>query len=149
MDGIPLGRRDELAGGGLRRSRKIIGPDQTKTHDQRVLGSGAFVTRLRKDNKLIDRLPAVKSLAQVIEHVVRIFGIRPDDLNKRNRSKLFADARGAICYLAVTEMGLNGAEAARSLNITRAGVSVAAKRGQALVQNNLRLWSILKGQSTT
>jgi putative transposase len=149
MDGISLGRRDELVGGGLRRSREVVGPDQTQTHDQRVLGSGAFVTWLRNDNELIDRLPAVKSLAEVIEHVVRIFGIRPDDLNKRNRSKLFADARGAICYLAVTEMGLNGAEAARSLNITRAGVSIAAKRGQVLVQNDPSLRSILENQSTT
>jgi hypothetical protein len=149
MDGIPLGRRDELAGGGLRRSRKIIGPDQTKTHDQRVLGSGAFVTWLRKDKELVERLPVGKSLAKVIERVTSILGMKPDDLSKRNRSKLFADARAAVCYLAVTEMGLNGAEVARSLNITRAGVSVATKRGQVLVQNDPGLRSVLEDQSTT
>ena len=49
-DGISQGRRPELVGGGLRRSRKASGDqDDCANFDDRVLGSGEFIDRLRRE----------------------------------------------------------------------------------------------------
>ena len=41
-DGIRQGKRDELVGGGLRRSLKLSGSDEYEAYDERILGSGRF-----------------------------------------------------------------------------------------------------------
>ena len=41
-----------------------------------------------------------------------------------------------ICYLAVRRNGYSGAEVGRYVNLRRAGVSVAAGRGERLVRND-------------
>jgi NADP-dependent 3-hydroxy acid dehydrogenase YdfG len=41
-----------------------------------------------------------------------------------------SDARAALCYIAVMKMGMSGAAVARLLNISRAGVTLAARRGE-------------------
>jgi hypothetical protein len=135
-DGIAQGRRDELVGGGRRRSPQRMGSEETKVYDERVLGSGEFVEQLRQDKALSDRLPVVMPLKELIERISNSFGIKPEALAQRNRSKRVVDVRSIICYFAVQEMGHNGAEVARVLNISRSGVSVAAGRGKDLVEKN-------------
>jgi len=139
MDGISQGKREELVGGGLRRTLKLAGYEEVKAYDERVLGSGEFVERLRKENELSDRLPVVLPLKELIERMATFLGIRPEALRQRNRGKRLSDARSLICYVAVREMGHNGAELATMLNMSRPGVSVASGRGEEVLRNNQSL----------
>jgi len=50
----------------------------------------------------------------------------PEILRQRTRGKRLADACSVISYVAVREMGHNGAEMARALNMSLSGVSIAA-----------------------
>jgi len=144
MEGVSQGRREELVGGGLRRSLKILDPEEVQAYDERVLGSGEFVERLRDEKELVERLIVVMPLKGIIEQVGEFFGIEPQGLRQRNKSKIFTDARSFICYFAVRELGHNGAEVGRMLNITRSGVSVAADRGEEIVRGNKTLQEFMK-----
>ena len=136
MDGISQGKKDELVGGGLKRTLKMTGYGEVRAYDERVLGSGEFVERLRKEKELSDRLPVVLPLEVLIERIAAFQGIRPEALRQRTRGQWLADARSVICYFAVRELGHNGAEVARSLNMSRSGVSIASARGEEIVRNN-------------
>jgi hypothetical protein len=148
IDGIPQGRRDELVGGGLRRSQRLIGLEELQFHDERVLGSGDFVEQLRKESEISDRFPSVLPLMELIERIARAFKINPDDLRQRRRRKEFVEIRDIICYFALREMGHNGAELGKMLNITRSAVSIAANRGEEAVRENSTLRKLIVSNST-
>ncbi|MDY0263487.1 hypothetical protein, partial [Syntrophotalea acetylenica] len=52
----------------------------------------------------------------------------------RTRLTGVAETRAIFCYLAVGVMDCNGAEIARMLGMSRAGVSIAVRRGKILLQ---------------
>ncbi|MCL5022345.1 MAG: hypothetical protein M1497_03075 [Nitrospirae bacterium] len=87
--------------------------------------------------------------AKLVGFVASEFEIREGDLKQRNREKLLADARAAICYLAVRELGYNGEKVAGILNISRSGASVAARRGEAVVRARKSLLNLSGTWSTT
>jgi putative transposase len=122
----------------------VTGSEGIEAYDDRVLGSGDFVEQLRREKELSARLPVVMPLKDLAERIAETFGIGPEDLKKRNRSSKFSEARSIISYLAVKQIGHNGVEVARLLNISRAGVSVAARRGEKLVQGNPSLQQIIQ-----
>ena len=62
-----------------------------------------------------------------------VYDIDPEALAWRTRSGCIAEARSIICFIALREMGYSGAEVAEVLRMSRAGVSVAATRGAALL----------------
>jgi chromosomal replication initiation ATPase DnaA len=72
----------------------------------------------------------------LIERIAGFLGVTPEALRQRSKGKRLAEARSVISYVAVREMGHNGAEVARALNITRSGVSIAAGRGEEILRNN-------------
>jgi hypothetical protein len=147
-DGVPQGRRDELVGGGLRRSQKLIGFEEAQLHDERVLGSGEFVEQLRKESEISDRFPSVLPVKELIERIARASKINPDDLRHRRRRKEFVEIRDIICYFALREMGHNGAELGKMLNITRSAVCIAASRGEETVRKNSTLRKLINSNST-
>jgi putative transposase len=65
-DGIPLGKRDELVGGGLRRSLKQSGSEGYESYDERILGSGEFVESLRQETESVT---VSVSLEEIITHM--------------------------------------------------------------------------------
>jgi putative transposase len=136
IEGISRGKRDELVGGGLKRSLKLIGAGGMQEYDERILGSGEFVAELKKVEELADRLPGVMPVREVLERLAGFFEIEVDDLRKRAKGKRVVEARNMMCYFAVREMGHNGAEVAKMLNVTRSAVSVAAGRGEQFLRNN-------------
>jgi chromosomal replication initiation ATPase DnaA len=99
---------------------------------------------LRSEKELPDRLPVVRSLKELIERIAEAFRMKPGDLKMRHRSQKFADARSVISYFAVREMGHNGEEVARMLNISPSGVSIAAGRGEEFVRKNQSLKRIAR-----
>lgn len=141
MDGIEHGKRDDLGGGGLRRSLREI-TDTEELFDVRVLGSGAFVERLHRESDAPEP-PPVMSLVALVKRVAGAFGVEVEALRLRKRSKQLVAARSVLCYFAVREMGHNGVEIGRMLNISRAGVSAAASRGEILIQKDRTLRDLL------
>ena len=146
--GVSQGRRQELTGGGLKRSLKVIDLGESDAHDDRVLGSGEFVERLRKEHDLSARIPPKPmSLESLIKNTVDHFGISLQILKQRRKGKKLAEARRVICYFAVREMGHNGATVGKMLNMTRSGVSIAAKLGEELVQERPSLRNLVSSST--
>jgi len=142
-DGIRQGKRDELVGGGLRRSRKLSGSEEYEAYDDRILGSGNFVEQLQQETQSSGSAMSSVLLDEIIRHVSQIFSIESASLRHGGKRKELCDARGALCYIAVVKMGISGASVARTLNVSRAGVSLAARRGEEIYKMNPELHDIV------
>jgi REP element-mobilizing transposase RayT len=149
IDGIKSGRRDDIVGGGLRRSRGVSRSGENEAYDARILGSGEFVESLWRETESLEFSSAKMSLEGIIHGTAETFGVKAELLRQRNRVKDFADARASICYMAVRECGYNGVEVARVLNMSRSGVSVAVKRGSEIITVDPTLRDKLVDKSTT
>jgi putative transposase len=134
-DGIPQGRRPELVGGGLRRSRKA-GDEQGEftDYDDRVLGSGEFVERLREEENIRAILPLKRSLADVQALICELFGVEPGSICRRTRSSPASEARAVFCYVAVLIIGVPGIQVGKFLSMGPSAVSRAVYRGEQILQ---------------
>ncbi|MCM2359445.1 MAG: transposase, partial [Geobacteraceae bacterium] len=136
-EGVAQGRRDDLVGGGLRRSQVVTDEGcAIESYDDRVLGSGEFVEYLRSDKKLHDKLDKIIPLDTLIERVAEYFDLEPVILKRRGRLPQIVEARGAVCYLAVRELEYSGVTVGAALNMKRSGVCLASRRGEVFVQQN-------------
>jgi REP-associated tyrosine transposase len=143
LDGIERGKRDDLSGGGLRRSLgSVRAADNDELFDARILGSSAFVEGLRRENDASEPAP-IMPLDALIKRVAGAFGVEAEALRLRKRNKQLAATRSVLCYFAVREMGHNGADVGRMLNISRAGVSAAASRGEIMIRADRTLRDLL------
>lgn len=149
IDGIKNGRRDELGGGGLRRSLAASRSSDYEAFDERILGNGEFVERLWRETEPREISGARRSLAEIIQGTAEAFGVGVELLRQRSRVKELADARAVICYWAVRKCGFNGVEVAGALNLSRSGVSVAVRRGCEIITGNPILMGELINKSTT
>lgn len=136
IDGIKNGSRDDLVGGGLRRSQGVRRSGEYEVYDERILGSGEFVERLWRETECRETQISKMTIDEIIQRAAGMLGIKVELLRQKNRVKELVDIRAAICYLAVRECNFNGVVVARALNMTRSGVSVAVKRGWAIVGGN-------------
>ena len=141
QDGINQGKRSELAGGGLKRSRmgqSELQPD-VESFDERVLGSGGFVERLRQDQDLQEKLSAGMMLPELLGRVAGYYGLEVEKIRQRSKDKAVMSARDVFCYIAVRILRNTGTHAGNALNIRRSAVSHAIKRGEDIVRNQTDL----------
>jgi REP element-mobilizing transposase RayT len=148
-DGIKFGSRDDLIGGGLRRSANQFQSGEHGAYDERVLGSGEFVEFLQQATESRLEATSCLPLEEIIRQAATAFGIEEAMLMTRSRQKALADARAAICYLAVRHFNFLGVDVAKSLNISRSGVSIAVRRGAEIVKDKQALLDDLFNNSTT
>lgn len=145
-EGVRLGRRPDLIGGGLIRSmggwsevkRMRRGRERFKG-DERILGDSEFVLEvLTECEENFDRRYELKSQGYDIERlgrrVARLFEIAPEDIYSPGKYKERVKARSLLCYWAVRELGETEIELARKLGIKQPAVSVAVKRGEKLAK---------------
>jgi putative transposase len=144
-DGISLGQREELIGGGLRRVLKLASNEVITAYDDRILGSGEFVERLRQEKEISERLNTRIPLTELIKSVSEIAGVEPRELCERGRRTIVADARSIFCFFAVRRIGYSGEAVAKALGITRSGVCRGGSRGAELVAQNPAAWRGLEG----
>lgn len=136
IDGIKQGQRNDLVGGGLRRSQGAVNFGECEAYDERILGNGEFVESLWRKTESVE-IPAPKiSLDEIMQRAADMLKVGVESLRQRNRTKELVDVKAAICYLAVRERNYSGVAVARALNMTRSGVSVAVKRGGEIVSGN-------------
>lgn len=141
MDGVALGKRDDL-GGGRRELRKSL-EECDEVYDERVLGSGEFVEALRDRRELESRFTHAMEINEIVEKVSSFFEVNPLDLRSNIRAKRIVEARSVICFLAIRQAGHSGVEVGKHLNLRRAGASVAADRGKKIIIDNPSLTELM------
>lgn len=137
QDGTLQGRRDDLVGGGLRRSRgmQIEQHDDMTISDERVLGSGDFVEGLRREEALQQVMITGMQLPELACRVEQYFGCEKSSIKRRSKDKAVMTARDVYCYLAVRVLRYSGTEVGKILNIQRSAVSHAVRRGEGIVDS--------------
>ncbi len=117
-EGMELGRRPELVGGGLIRSlggweaikkMRTDGQERVKG-DQRILGDSGFVCDVLKEaDEKFERYYEMKRLGYdldtIEDRVCEIYKIEKEDLFSRSRQKVKSDARALFCFWAHRELG--------------------------------------------
>lgn len=136
-DGIKNGHRDELVGGGLKRSQGERPSNEYESFDARVLGSGEFVDGLKREEMLRDKMKSPVTLARLVAVVSEVMGLDPESVRKPSKRRVPAAARGMICHLAIFELGYTGSEVGTYLHLGPSGVSLAAKRGEKFLKADL------------
>ena len=138
-EGIPLGRRPELQGGGLVRSlggwRAVAGLRRGREAylgDERILGSSAFVEEVRGTLQAADPVPGRRRpLADLVAGVCAATGCHPTALQQGSRRATAARAREGLAYLALEVSGYTGSAVADLLGVRPSAVYRAAQRGRA------------------
>lgn len=135
-DGIKTGRRDDLVGGGLKRSQGERPNNEYESFDERVLGGGDFVDGLKQECTLRDKMKSVISLPRLLEIVSMSLMLDSDLIRRPSKSRAPAAARAIICYLAIFELGYTGSEVGKFLHLGPTGVSLAARRGEKILKSD-------------
>ena len=147
-EGIDQGRRPELVGGGLIKSLggwaavkklRLRGHDRIKG-DERILGDGEFVMAILSEaDERMDRRYELKSrgytLDKLAQRVGEIYGLDREDLFSKGRQRIRAEARSVFCYWAVRELGVEGTQVAKRLQMSQPGVAYAVRRGEMIVKS--------------
>lgn len=133
-DGLRLGKRPELVGGGLRRSQKAAEEsDPGGSHDDRILGDSDFVDDLRREQGLQARVSRPMPLTDLLGSIAGLFDADPDAIRWRSRNSNVSEARAVFCYAAVRILGASGVEVGKLLHMNRSAVSQAVKRASMLL----------------
>jgi REP-associated tyrosine transposase len=147
-EGIGLGKRPELTGGGLIRSMGGWGAvkslRRSREHvkgDERILGDSDFVESvLSEQNERLERRYALQSQGYDFQALVRrvgdIFGLKSETVTSAGKQPLRVEARSLACYWAVRELGMTTVEVSRLLGITQSAVTKAVYRGEKLAKDN-------------
>lgn len=153
-DGQHMGRRDDLIGGGLRRSAggwsgvlELKRSNERWQGDERVLGDGDFVTQVLKssEEELIrrDRLKRDGwDLNRVAVRVCELMTIQKNELLQRSRMSKVSKARELFAYWVNQELGISGKQIADYLDVSNPAITKSIRRGEQVAsENNLKLIS--------
>jgi REP element-mobilizing transposase RayT len=142
QEGVPLGRRPELVGGGLVRSaggwaevRARRRQKDPAAADPRILGSGAFVAALLREAEarqeaVVRGMPTPAEIAQVIAEECRRRGVAADELASGGRHGRLAAVRAVLARTLVAGRGLSLAETARHLGVSTAAISKILRKAE-------------------
>lgn len=145
-DGVAMGKRPELTGGGLIRSlggwktAKIALDKMDRLKgDERILGGSDFVDEvLRHSEEELNRRDRLKrtgyGIDQLAAEVARLFDIEPARLFAAGKYPQVVRARSVFCYWAVRELGLTATALARKFHLSQPAVSIAVKRGETIAR---------------
>lgn len=135
-DGVATGRREDLVGGGLRRS--LLGREESSertAYDERILGSGEFVDILTQRDTSGEAKRPQLSLTELRQRVCAVTGVESAKLQRPGRERAVARARAIFCCLAVHEFGYTGKEVGTAAGLGSAGVCIAIRRGEELMHS--------------
>lgn len=133
-DGVAMGKRPELVGGGLRRSQLLESNVAVMgDYDERVLGGGDFVAALREEPRLGSKLSRTMDLNTLQARVNEYFKLPAAAIMRRGRRNQYSAARELFCYLAVRDPGYYCAKVGVMIGTGIPSVSRAVRRGEELV----------------
>lgn len=135
-DGFSMGKNPVYSGGGLKRSLGYPEhyPEEKQAFDERILGDGDFVLDLigREVQIEPEEPDPSKDFQELVAKVCRLIQVSPNLIGSGARARNVVDARAAIAFVAVTELGLTFAETARRINVNRSSVPKLLKRGEEI-----------------
>ena len=154
-DGKDRGKREELTGGGLRRSvgGKWSGVFELRSAkdywrgDERVLGDGDFVDQVIKNSEEeMERREKLRregwNLDKLVSKVCRQMSVEPEELAKKGRKNRISKTKSIIAYLGMSELGISGSDLAKHLRITKQAVAKMKVQGESLSnEHNVKLSS--------
>jgi putative transposase len=141
-DGVPLGRRPELMGGGLVRSAggwtavaTLRRGREGYAGDERILGDSEFVETVREE---IERAETARARGQwhtvtatdLIARLAAAEGISVERLLGSSRARILSRVRQGIAYLWIEELGRSGRALARDLHLRPESIYYAARQGR-------------------
>jgi putative transposase len=144
QEGIPLGQRPELVGGGLIRSLggwssvlALKGQGEKQVADARILGDGDFVQEVLSEmddfaKENLRLLRTAKDLSILAQKVCDLHQIALEELRSGSRRLAIVKARGELSQAGVQLFGFSGAEIARYLGVTNSCVTRAVSAGGKL-----------------
>ncbi|MFH1378745.1 MAG: transposase [bacterium] len=143
-DGQKMGRRDDLMGGGLRRSAggwsgvyDLMRSKEYWRGDDRILGDGNFVDEVLKiSDEALERKEKLQregwDIARLVKKVCAEMGIPEESIKKRGKGNSISHARNLVAYLASKELGISGSDLAKYFRIGRSSMSEAIARGEKI-----------------
>jgi putative transposase len=147
--GLDQGHRDELVGGGLKRSlggwshvKKAGSKGQAHMmSDERILGESDFVDAILSQAKeRYERGYELKArgydLQKVARRVAEVCGMEEHEVFSKGQQQGKVRARSLLCYWAVRELGMPLADLARELEMSMPGVGYAVERGEIIAQDH-------------
>lgn len=139
-DGIAAGQRNDLTGGGLKRSQPdCLESGEIAAFDERILGSGEFVEVLTGGAKQNELKKTRLTLHALLERVSAVTGAPVEKLQSPGKERAIARAKAVFCYCAVREYYYTATEAGRIVRIGSAGASIAVRRGGELLKSDQEL----------
>jgi REP element-mobilizing transposase RayT len=142
--GVAMGRQPELTGGGLIRSvggwKALKAFRRLGIHikgDERILGDSDFVESvLEEQNERLERRYRLQmqgyDFDRAVDRVAEVFGLNPEQVLISGKQSKRVKARGLLCFWAVKELEMRGADVAGRLKISKSTVSRAVVRGEKI-----------------
>ncbi|MBS3906428.1 MAG: transposase, partial [Syntrophaceae bacterium] len=129
-EGVEMGKRLELVGGGLIRSMggwsevvSLRRRGEREVSDERILGGGEFVERMLEEaeERIKETLrwrKRVMDLKGLLREVAKREDLEEEEIRGRSRRKLVVRGRKVFCQVALRKLGYTGASVARFLGMT-------------------------------
>ena len=144
-EGVNMGRRPELVGGGLIRSLggwdeikklRLKGQDRLKS-DERILGDSDFVNGVlseAEDHYTRQQQLKMKGITfeKILDRVSSIYDLDKRYILGKGHQKDRVEARDLACYWATHELGISITDLARKLGMTASGAGYAVRRGEVI-----------------
>ncbi len=132
--GINEGKRPDLVGGGLIRSRggwaEVISMrrrGERKLSDERILGNGSFVERILEEadepvKRQMRPEEEKKKIAEIIQNICKKKGVKIQEVKAGGRRIDVSHARVEIALTLVRDYGISFSEVARNVGVTTSGI---------------------------
>lgn len=142
--GVAMGRRPDLTGGGLIRTaggwQALKGFRRLGMHikgDERILGDSDFVESvLEEQSERLERRYRLQmqgyDMDKVVDRVAEVFKLKPEEVLSSGKQPQRVKARSLLCYWAVKELEMGGADVAQRLKISNSAVSRSVVRGEKI-----------------
>jgi putative transposase len=157
LEGVKIGHRSDLTGGGLLRStggwRELHSAREAGiflNSDERILGDSDFVAfALHASDEDLERKSWYRreeiDLQKLITVVANALGMERTEVCAAGKHPQNVKARSLLCYWAVREIGLTATSLAKYLGISQPAVTQAVERGERIaVERGLQLKDLLE-----
>jgi len=144
--GVQMGKRPELTGGGLVRSvggwlnlSELRKANVRVKGDERILGESDFVERmLQEAGEAFERKSLLKSqgwdLDKLAAYVAKLLDMDVSAVWSSGKYRPIVEARSLLCYWAVRELGITMTCLAKRLKLSVSAVSQSVERGARIAE---------------
>jgi hypothetical protein len=145
-EGVSVGNRPELVGGGLIRSlggwasaKVLRGTKDRIKGDERILGDGDFVQEVleicrRQFERRYHYQAKGVDFDWLVGQVATLFGVDQNIVTRPGRYPDTIEARNVLCYWAARELGISTLELSKRLGISQPTASQSVKRGEKIMK---------------